>query len=184
VRRTGSAFLLALACTKSPVPDVSSGKKVDPPVSDPAPRVRTSVKFDVGLPDRAEAPQREASPPDPRPTRTAHLRCGEASRAQAGEVPTLRATGKAGAVELTLSGYRSYCSPDPVFSGGMAGEVLVVTEEAPTPGTPIARCTCLHDLKIEVSEVPPGEHPVEVYSRPGQGDPGPLARAAVTVPGG
>jgi hypothetical protein len=147
-----------------------------------------TVKFDVGgIPESPAHPIGSKRPNlAPRPTTVEHGRCGEPSRAKEGEELKIRATGaKGGKLTVKLTGYRYYCSPKPNFAAGIDPEHgVVIAEVAPPPDTPIARCTCLHDVTVNVEKVPPGEHEVRVFSRLGEdGDPVPEGMTKVKMPG-
>lgn len=190
-----SMLLLACAlplsgCERAPRPDPGRWTKVKaedvPEGVDKSVEFKT-VKFDVGLPETPEHLKGHGRPEiDPLPTEVAHGRCDEPDRAKEAQALEVRATGaKGGKLTVTLTGYGYYCSPKPNFAAGMEREHgIVVAEVAPPPDTPMSRCTCLHDVTINVENVPPGEHELRVFSRLGQdGDPVPEAMTTVKMPG-
>jgi hypothetical protein len=89
--------------------------------------------------------------------------CGDASFPREGEAPKVRVTTRRATVEIRLTDYRSYCSPAPRFQASRVGEDRIVLEELPVPpGTPIARCTCLHRIPLTIHDVPSGSYTLEL----------------------
>ncbi len=180
------AFFIALsltspltlaACEKAPRPDPGHWEQAKAKSNRRWEEVELkTVKFDVGKVPSA-GPRQPRSKLDPRPVSLLRSGCNEAA---AEELSMRVSAGPGGKVEVHVSGYRYYCTPSPNFGAGMDGERLVVTELAPT--APPSRCTCLHDLAMEIADVPSGEREVQLFSRLGEdGDPVPEARATVSV---
>jgi hypothetical protein len=185
VRSTVLSLALGVACEQAPRPAPVIIDQVEQQRAlardDRAPVRTPTVRFDVGwVPPAPPEPRVE---PEPRPAATEHHRCGEASRAAPDERPTLRIRPrKRGALDVAVSDFRSWCSPAPSFSAGVVPGAILVAEQTPPAGTPMARCSCLHDLTVTVRELEPGDYEVRLFGRlAGDGDTVPVATAPATV---
>lgn len=183
------SVLLALslvACEASPLP---KSRKL------PAGEVREEwsepfdpppVKFDVGAPAVAAKGPKPGRPEiSERPVSVTHGKCAEPVKGKPDAPVEMKGSAtKDGKLRLEVSNFRSHCEPKPQFAGGVVADGVIVSEVAPAPDTPVSKCSCFHDLVIEMQQVPPGAHDVRLFSRlSGDGDPIPVAKVALKVPG-
>ncbi|MDQ3036163.1 MAG: hypothetical protein M3Y87_27430 [Myxococcota bacterium] len=99
------------------------------------------------------------------PLRMLGGRCGEATHGPPRAPATLRASASTrGVVTISLSHFPFYCAPSPRFDARMRDDgTIVLTAREPEP--PVARCTCPHSVRLRISSVAPGVHPIEVRFR-------------------
>jgi len=116
----------------------------------------------------ATAQATEAVPSDdeggePLIVRGLRSRCGGDTRGV--EARQARVTGVPsgpGRVRVRIRNLSSYCAPAPMFRAERRGAELRLTLQWPTPGTPVARCTCYHNIRLTLVGVPPGGYQLVV----------------------
>ncbi len=125
-------------------------------------------------PATAEPVTAEPTPaPSPAPTpepvevsvRVISDRCGEnvLELAEAPE-PVAEATVEGNTVQLAVSGYVAVCAPGPQLDGSRTGSTVVLSPRDRDPAEPVTACACVHELKVEVSDLPQGSWTIQVQT--------------------